>query len=206
MLAPGTTPGPYTIGDLLGVGGMGEVYRAHDTRLNRAVAIKVLPPHLAGDRASLERFRREMRAAAALSHPNILAIFDIGSEGGVHYAVTELLQGENLRAWIARAGEGVRPRLAFFPEQHPRRVCRASRRRLRAARGEAARRLDRVDPRSRRARRAAPRSDIRRRYIRRRLPIHCDLSMCLHVHNRMTLRALDARVPPRLLASACRPA
>ncbi|HUP62796.1 MAG TPA: protein kinase [Thermoanaerobaculia bacterium] len=101
MLAPGTTLGPYTIADLLGIGGMGEVYRAHDARLNREVAIKVLPPELADDRA-LERFRREARAVAALSHPNILAIFDVGSEKGIHYAVTELLEGETLRARLGR--------------------------------------------------------------------------------------------------------
>jgi Protein kinase domain len=81
---------------------MGEVYRADDTRLHRQVAIKVLPSHLADDEASLERFRRETRAVAALSHPNILAIFDVGETDGVHYAVTELLEGETLRSRIGR--------------------------------------------------------------------------------------------------------
>ena len=76
---------------------MGEVYRAEDARLHRDVAIKVLPAHLERDRASLDRFHREARAVAALSHPNILAIFDFGAENGVHYAVTELLEGETLR-------------------------------------------------------------------------------------------------------------
>ena len=98
MLAPGTTLGPYTIIELVAVGGMGEVYRAEDTRLHRDVAIKVLPAHLAADRASLERFQREARAVAALSHPNILAIFDVGSADGVQFAVTELLEGQTLRA------------------------------------------------------------------------------------------------------------
>ena len=107
MLAPGTTLGPYTVTGLLGVGGMGEVYRAHDSRLEREVAIKVLPSEFANDASSLERFRRETRAVAALSHPNILAIFDVGSEDGVHYAVTELLEGETLRS---RFGSG-----AFTP-------------------------------------------------------------------------------------------
>ncbi len=103
MLAPDTRLGPYTIVGLLGAGGMGEVYRAHDSRLEREVAIKVLPPELAGDEKALERFRREARAVAALSHPNILAIFDVGSENGVDYAVTELLEGETLRARMARS-------------------------------------------------------------------------------------------------------
>jgi serine/threonine protein kinase len=81
---------------------MGEVYRAIDTRLGRQVAIKVLPPQLASDTTSLERFRREARAVAALSHPNIVAIFDVGSDRGLHYAVTEFLDGETLRDRISR--------------------------------------------------------------------------------------------------------
>ena len=81
---------------------MGEVYRAADARLGRDVAIKVLPSHLADDKGSLERFHREARAVAALSHPNILSIFDFGSEGDVHYAVTELLEGETLRSRLSR--------------------------------------------------------------------------------------------------------
>ncbi|HVG22756.1 MAG TPA: serine/threonine-protein kinase [Thermoanaerobaculia bacterium] len=97
MLDPGTRLGPYTIVELLAVGGMGEVYRAEDTRLHRHVAIKVLPEQLADDRASLERFQREARAVASLSHPNILAIFDYGDAAGVQYAVTEMLEGETLR-------------------------------------------------------------------------------------------------------------
>lgn len=81
---------------------MGEVYRAEDARLNRQVAIKVLPAEVAGDRVALERFRREARAIASLSHPNILAIFDVGSERGIQYVVTELLEGETLRARLLR--------------------------------------------------------------------------------------------------------
>lgn len=81
---------------------MGEVYRAEDARLHRDVAIKVLPAHLERDRISLDRFYREARAVAALSHPNILAIFDFGSEDGIHYAVTELLEGETLRTRLGR--------------------------------------------------------------------------------------------------------
>jgi len=81
---------------------MGEVYRAHDPRLARQVAIKVLPTGLARDPQALARFEREAKAVAALSHPNILAIFDIGAEKDVVFVVTELLEGENLRAALAR--------------------------------------------------------------------------------------------------------
>ncbi len=102
MLDPGTRLGPYTIVELVAVGGMGEVYRAEDERLHRDVAIKVLPPQLSGDRASLDRFQREARAVASLSHPNILSIFDYGEADGVQYAVTEMLEGETLRMRLAR--------------------------------------------------------------------------------------------------------
>jgi serine/threonine protein kinase len=93
----GTKLGPYRIVSPLGAGGMGEVYRARDERLGRDVAVKVLPKTVADDPDRLARFEREARALAALSHPNILAIFDFGREGGVTYAVTELLEGETLR-------------------------------------------------------------------------------------------------------------
>lgn len=102
MLDPGTRLGPYTIVELVAVGGMGEVYRAEDERLHRDVAIKVLPAHLSTDRASLDRFQREARAVASLSHPNILSIFDYGDADGVQYAVTEMLEGETLRMRLAR--------------------------------------------------------------------------------------------------------
>jgi len=82
---------------MLGAGGMGEVYRAHDSRLNRTVAIKVLPASYSADRDRLQRFAQEARAAAALNHPNILSIFDIGEEQGAPYVVSELLEGETLR-------------------------------------------------------------------------------------------------------------
>ncbi|MDO8677102.1 MAG: protein kinase [Acidobacteriota bacterium] len=97
-LPSGARLGPYEILSALGAGGMGEVYRARDTKLNRDVAIKVLSNALATDSAALARFEREAHAVAALSHPNILAIHDFGSDGGVSYAVTELLDGETLRA------------------------------------------------------------------------------------------------------------
>ncbi len=97
-LSIGSRLGPYEILSRLGAGGMGEVYRARDTRLERHVAIKVLSEPLAGDPHWLGRFQREARAIAALSHPNILAIHDFGCENDVSYAVMELLEGESLRA------------------------------------------------------------------------------------------------------------
>jgi serine/threonine protein kinase/Tfp pilus assembly protein PilF len=100
--ASGTRLGPYEILAPIGAGGMGEVYKARDTRLLRDVAIKVLPEALHGDDEALSRFEREARAIAALSHPNILAIHDFGREGNVSYSVTELLEGETLRAALAR--------------------------------------------------------------------------------------------------------
>jgi eukaryotic-like serine/threonine-protein kinase len=93
--------GPYEILEPLGTGGMGEVYRARDAKLDRDVAVKVLPAHLSEDPVALARFEREAKAVAATSHPNILAIFDFGAADGVAYAVTELLEGETLRAAIA---------------------------------------------------------------------------------------------------------
>ncbi len=96
-LASGTKLGPYEIVSLLGAGGMGEVYRARDSRLRREVAIKVLPAALSVDADRLRRFEQEALATAALNHPNILAVFDIGTEAGSPYVVSELLEGETLR-------------------------------------------------------------------------------------------------------------
>jgi TolB-like protein/Flp pilus assembly protein TadD len=97
-LSVGRRLGPYEILAPLGAGGMGEVYRARDRKLDRDVAIKVLPESVAADPDALARFEREAKAVAALSHPNILAIHDFGTHDGVTYAVTELLHGETLRA------------------------------------------------------------------------------------------------------------
>src|SRR5216684_799424 len=102
-LIPGDKLGPYEILAPIGAGGMGEVYRARDPRLEREVAIKVLPGHLANDPQALARFEREAKAVAALSHPNILAIHDFGREGGIAYAVMELLEGKTLRGRMGRS-------------------------------------------------------------------------------------------------------
>jgi Tol biopolymer transport system component len=96
-LAAGTKLGPYEIVAPLGAGGMGEVYHARDTRLDRTVAIKVLPEPLASDADRLQRFEQEARVLSTLSHPNLLAIYDVGTEGGIHYLVSEFLEGQTLR-------------------------------------------------------------------------------------------------------------
>jgi len=100
-LDAGKRLGPYEILGPLGAGGMGEVYRARDARLQRDVAIKVLPESVAADARALARFEREAKTVATLSHPNILSIHDFGSEGGVAFAVTELLEGQTLAALLA---------------------------------------------------------------------------------------------------------
>ena len=96
-LSTGTRIGPYEVINILGAGGMGEVYRARDHRLDRAVALKVLPAAFAHDRDRVARFEREAKAIAALSHPNVLAIFDTGLHDGQLYVATELLEGHTLR-------------------------------------------------------------------------------------------------------------
>lgn len=99
---PGTRLGPYVIEARIGAGGMGEVYRARDPRLERSVAIKVLGPYRSGDHEFETRFGREMRALSTLSHPNVCAVHDAGIEGGTRYFVMELLEGETLAARLAR--------------------------------------------------------------------------------------------------------
>jgi eukaryotic-like serine/threonine-protein kinase len=100
-LAAGTRLGPYEIVAPLGAGGMGEVYRARDTRLGREVAVKVLPHSFSKDSDRLRRFEQEARAVSALNHPNILTIHDVGEHNGAPYVVTELLEGETLRSRMA---------------------------------------------------------------------------------------------------------
>jgi serine/threonine protein kinase len=101
-LAPGARLGPYEILGAIGAGAMGEVYRARDGRLGRDVAIKVLPADFSADPERLRRFEQEARAAAALNHPNILAVHDIGHHDNSPYIVSELLEGETLRAQLAK--------------------------------------------------------------------------------------------------------
>lgn len=102
MLAPRTILGQYEIRSPLGAGGMGEVYRAHDTRLAREVAIKVLPASLTSDPDRLRRFEQEARAVAALNHPNILVVYQMATHDGLSYMVSELLEGETLRERLRR--------------------------------------------------------------------------------------------------------
>jgi serine/threonine protein kinase/tetratricopeptide (TPR) repeat protein len=105
-LEKGTLLGPYQISSFIGGGGMGDVYCAFDTRLARDVALKVLPKHLAEDGQFVDRFQKETQALAALSHPNILAIFDVGKDQDYIFAVMELLNGETLRARLDRSPLG----------------------------------------------------------------------------------------------------
>src|SRR5207248_9902346 len=97
-----TKLGPYQIQTPLGSGGMGEVYSALDSRLGRDVALKILPESFARENDRLERFETETRAVAALNHPNILAVFDIGQHDGSPYMVSELLEGDTLRSWLEK--------------------------------------------------------------------------------------------------------
>jgi tetratricopeptide (TPR) repeat protein len=112
-LAAGTKLGEYEVKSLLGAGGMGEVYRARDSRLGRDVAIKVLPSFVSSDPNRLRRFEQEARAAAALNHPNILAVFQMGTHGGAPYLVSELLEGETLREPIKRGRLAVRKAIDY---------------------------------------------------------------------------------------------
>jgi eukaryotic-like serine/threonine-protein kinase len=100
-LTPGARPGPYIIEGPIGAGGLGEVYRARHTTLDRFVAIKVLPASLSADADARARFEREAKAVAALSHPNILAIHDFAADGATTYVVMELFEGATLRERLA---------------------------------------------------------------------------------------------------------
>ena len=108
MVAPGTRFGPYEILAPLGAGGMGEVYRARDTRLGRAVAIKILPRDLANDPQRIARFEREARSASALSDPYVVSVYDVGREGDQSFLVTEIVEGGNLRELLERGPLPVR--------------------------------------------------------------------------------------------------
>src|SRR6516162_4298476 len=101
-LTPGTKLGPYEITAPLGTGGMGEVYRARDTRLERTVAIKILPTHLSADPVRKQRFEREAKTISGLNHPHICVLYDVGSQDGVDYLVMECVEGETLAARLEK--------------------------------------------------------------------------------------------------------
>src|SRR5690242_1326966 len=101
-IAAGTRLGPFEVVDMLGAGGMGEVWRARDPRLGRDVAIKVLPTHLSATPDARARLEREARAIAALNHPHICTLFDVGREGDTDYLVMELVEGETLAKRLER--------------------------------------------------------------------------------------------------------
>ena len=101
-LAPGTHLGPYEITTPLGAGGMGEVYRARDTRLDRSVAIKILPQEVSSDPVRKQRFEREAKTISSLNHPNICTLHDIGSQDGIEYLVMECVEGETLAKRLER--------------------------------------------------------------------------------------------------------
>src|SRR5499426_1825270 len=101
-LSAGTKLGPYEIVAPLGAGGMGEVYRALDKRIDRTVAIKILPAHLSEKADARERFEREARAISQLSHANICQLYDLGQQDGIHYIVMEFLEGETLASRLAK--------------------------------------------------------------------------------------------------------
>ncbi|HEX8246648.1 MAG TPA: protein kinase [Pyrinomonadaceae bacterium] len=103
MLTIGENLGHYKVQSAIGAGGMGEIYRASDTRLRRDVAIKILPEKFMRNASAVERFRREAHAASALNHPNILTIYDIGEHDKIHFIATEFVEGETLRERLQSA-------------------------------------------------------------------------------------------------------
>ena len=135
-LVPGTRLGPYEIVAPLGAGGMGEVYRARDTRLERPVAIKIIPLHLADRVEARERFEREAHAISRLNHPHICQLYDIGEENGIHFLVMELLEGETLAFRLLRGRVTYRSSAALWSRGRGRPGTGASHRR-RASRFEA---------------------------------------------------------------------
>jgi serine/threonine protein kinase len=115
-VSTGSRLGPYEILAPLGAGGMGEVWRARDTRLERDVAIKVLPPELDADPERLRRFEREARAVSSLSHPNIVTVFEVAREGGTSFIVMELVEGQTLRGLVSGSPMPLRKILAIAPQ------------------------------------------------------------------------------------------
>src|SRR2546425_3598382 len=113
-IAAGTRLGRYEIRSKIGEGGMGEVYLAQDTKLDRKVALKILPTELASNRDRMERFIREAKAAAALSHPNIAQIFEIGEHDGTHFIAMEFIDGQTLREKIHRERTELRKLLRYL--------------------------------------------------------------------------------------------
>ena len=103
-LDAGTQLGPYEIVSAIGAGGMGEVYKARDTRLDRTVAIKALPEHIGSDPDRRQRFEREAKTVAALSHPHICPVFDVGDQDGVAFLVMEYLEGDTLAQRLEKGG------------------------------------------------------------------------------------------------------
>src|SRR5262245_3491048 len=115
-LSVGSRLGPYEILSPLGAGGMGEVYRAKDTRLERMVAVKVLPPHLSASAEVRQRFEREAKTISQLTHPHICALHDVGREGETEYLVMEYLEGETLAERLARGPLPLEQTLRFGQE------------------------------------------------------------------------------------------
>src|SRR6266513_1232518 len=115
-LATGSRLGPYEVLAPIGAGGMGEVYRARDTRLDRTVAIKVLPQHLSASSEVRQRFEREAKTISSLSHPHICALYDVGNQDGVEYLVMEYLEGETLADRLANGHLPLEQALRFGME------------------------------------------------------------------------------------------
>jgi len=130
-LSPGTTLGPYEILSPIGAGGMGEVYKARDTRLDRTVAIKVLPEHVASDPDLKQRFEREAKTISSLNHPHICTLYDIGSQDGIDFLVMEYLEGDTLAQRLAKGALPLDQVLQVtievprsVPHEHRRCTCR----------------------------------------------------------------------------------
>jgi eukaryotic-like serine/threonine-protein kinase len=115
-LSAGTRLGPYQIVAPLGAGGMGEVYKARDTRLERTIAIKILPEHLVRNSESRQRFEREAKAISSLNHPNICTLYDVGSQNGIDYLVMEYLEGETLALRLSKGALPIEQALKIASE------------------------------------------------------------------------------------------